>query len=102
MASYHIFDCESYPEPYLLKVNKIAPKDEIRIYPNPSSDGFSLTNMPPNWKLQVNNILGMTVYEKNGSGNTSIPAGLLSKGIYTTIINNLITLERTTKKILVY
>jgi hypothetical protein len=101
MASYHIFDCE-YPEPITTDVKKNPSEESIRIYPNPSSTGFSLTNMPSTWKLEVSDIVGKLVWSNRGFGDSFIPVGILAKGIYSVQVSNLKTNEQNSQKILVY
>ncbi len=100
LQSYHTFDCT---EPLNKRTTGIIQlkKEAIAIFPNPSSTGFTLANMPDSWKIEINDMVGKIIWEKEGSGNTSVAHGILPKGIYTIVITNSNTNEQVTKKLLV-
>ena len=101
MQSYHILDCTGQLNKKSANTKKSNSDNDIIIYPNPSSKGFTLSNMPSNWRIEIKDIVGKKVWEKEGSGNTEIPNGMLVKGIYSAVITNLNTNEQYSKKLLV-
>jgi hypothetical protein len=101
MDSYHILDCiEPLEKRSPVNSKKVNEKYDIAIYPNPSSKGFMFTGMPASWKMEISDIVGKTILEKYGSGNTDIPVGVFPKGVYSVIIINLQTNEQISKKLL--
>ncbi len=100
LQSYHTFACTEPLNKRKTGINQFK-KEAIVIYPNPSYTGFILTNMPESWTIRVNEMMGKIIWEKDGSGNTSIPNGILAKGIYTIVITNASTNEQVSKKLLV-
>lgn len=101
LQSYNFIEC---PQQFY-KRNKTAKNElhEINVFPNPCSDGFTLTNMPSNWKLQINNITGELIFIHEGVGNTFIPSNLLvNKGCHIITITNSNTHEQINKKIFVH
>jgi hypothetical protein len=83
-------------------VEKPSYESTVSIYPNPASDGFTVTNIPPGtFFLEIKDVSGRAVYTENeaiyDADKTFIPN--LLPGVY------LVTLEgkshRTTKKLII-
>jgi hypothetical protein len=102
MQSYHVFDCAEPLNKRTGSRNLSIKKETIIIHPNPSSVGFTFSDMPENWSISIIDIVGKVILEKQGSGNINIAAGVLPKGIYTATVINTNTNEKITKKLLVH
>jgi hypothetical protein len=102
MQSYHVFDCAEPLNKRTGSRNLSMKKETIIIHPNPSSVGFTFSDMPENWSISIIDIVGKVILEKQGSGNINITTGVLPKGIYTATIINTNTNEKITKKLLVH
>jgi 1,4-alpha-glucan branching enzyme len=70
-GEYRLYSTEAFPDHGLsLNTPEIAQpvKDKITVFPNPSSNGFNFRfNTQKSWNLQVYNIQGQMVYEKQNA-----------------------------------
>lgn len=61
---------------------------DLRIYPNPTSKSWYVTNLGGHSMLQLTDISGRVLWSGEAENNTTIPADNLSGGIYLLKINN--------------
>lgn len=65
---------------YTSSLNTIASKEDIALYPNPTTSSFRI-NTPNNSKITITNALGQTVFQK--SNYTCLaPISITEKGVY--------------------
>ncbi len=86
-----LFDIGAYEYSNTLGINKIEPLDSFRIYPNPSSEYFSISineeNM--NYTLNIYNTNGQKIISlENYSSEKLISTGHLKNGGYFVTLNN--------------
>ena len=76
--------------PTALSVNKLETVNSISIYPNPTSDFLTISNLLPNTVLSIVSIDGKNVYQnKNNTDNTlTLAVNEWSKGAYIIHIQN--------------
>ena len=76
--------------PTALSVNKLDTVNSISIYPNPTSDFLTISNLLPNTVLSIVSIDGKNVYQnKNNTDNTlTLAVNEWSKGAYIIHIQN--------------
>lgn len=65
---------------YTSSLNAIASKDNIAMYPNPTSSSFRI-NTPNNSKITITNALGQTVFQNNNY-TCLAPISITEKGVY--------------------
>ena len=76
--------------PKVLSVNKFEKTNSISIYPNPTSDYLTLSNLQPNTVLSVFSLDGKNMYQNKNSINNTITLAVneWSKGAYIVRIQN--------------
>jgi hypothetical protein len=87
----------------IISLNTASPKKEYKVYPNPSTDVFSISGeIPENAVIQITDMNGRTVFEKSINAETSLYQvnHNLDKGLYILNIksNNL---ETSSQKVIV-
>ena len=68
-------------DPSLLSVYN-ATVNNIKIYPNPATNGWNIMNTTPGTTLQLYDLNGKLLYNKTTNGNTFISTDALPKGCY--------------------
>lgn len=56
--------------------------NQIKIYPNPATDSWHVSELPEHSFVKLMDINGKVLWSKAASGNVTIPADSLAKGIY--------------------
>ena len=76
--------------PTVLSVNKLEKTNSISIYPNPTSDYLTISNLQPNTVLSVFSLDGKNMYQNKNSINNTITLTVneWSKGAYIVRIQN--------------
>ena len=64
------------------KTTTIVEIDNILIYPNPTNGDFTIYNVNPKFSVEIFNLIGQKILEKQSMNSNSLSVSKLSKGIY--------------------
>jgi endonuclease I len=60
----------------------VTDTNDVNIYPNPSNGNFTINNSNEIYSIEVYNLLGQKVFERNNTNATALSISHLNKGVY--------------------
>ena len=72
-------------DPAIMNIDDALLK-KITVSPNPSKDDWIVTNLPDNTMLQLMDMNGRLLWQKECNDTTTVPAAKLIKGVYTLLV----------------
>jgi endonuclease I/chitodextrinase len=65
-----------------LKTTAVVETDKILIYPNPTNGDFTIYNVNPKFSVEIFNLIGQKILERQSMNSNSLSVSKLPKGIY--------------------